>query len=54
MMFSRGMTILSKDSAEEFKNYCGQVEGKIGQQKEKIDELTAFCDHLEVDFVNSR
>lgn len=35
-------------------DYCGQVEGKIGQQKEKIDELTAFCDHLEVDFVNLR
>lgn len=36
------------------KDYCGQVEVKIGQQKEKIDELTAFCDHLEVEFINSR
>lgn len=36
------------------KEYCGQVEEKIGQQEEKIDELTAFCDHLEVDFINSR
>ena len=36
------------------KEYCGQVEKKIGQQEEKIDELTAFCDHLEVDFINSR
>jgi len=36
------------------KDYCGQVEGKIGQQNEKIDELTAFCDHLEVEFINSR
>ena len=36
------------------KSYCEQVEGKIGQQKEKIDELTAFCDHLEIDFINSR
>ena len=29
------------------KDYCGQVEGKIA-------DLTAFCDHLEVDFINSR
>jgi hypothetical protein len=36
------------------KDYCGQVEGKIDGQKEKIDELTAFCDHLEVEFINSR
>lgn len=36
------------------KEYCGQVEGKIDQQKQKIDELTAFCDHLEVDLINLR
>ena len=29
------------------KDYCGQVEGKIA-------DLTAFCDHLEVEFINSR
>lgn len=46
---------LTQDGLESMvKDYCGQVEGKIGQQKEKIDELTAFCDHLEVEFINSR
>ena len=35
-------------------DYCGQVEGKIGQQAEKINELSAFCDHLEVEFINLR
>ncbi len=46
---------LTQDGLETMvKDYCGQVEGKIGQQREKIDELTAFCDHLEVDFINSR
>ncbi len=46
---------LTQDGLETMvKDYCGQVEGKIGQQKEKIDELTAFCDHLEVDLINSR
>eukprot|EP00574_Skeletonema_japonicum_P009321 CAMPEP_0201724862 /NCGR_PEP_ID=MMETSP0593-20130828/8450_1 /ASSEMBLY_ACC=CAM_ASM_000672 /TAXON_ID=267983 /ORGANISM="Skeletonema japonicum, Strain CCMP2506" /LENGTH=657 /DNA_ID=CAMNT_0048216165 /DNA_START=17 /DNA_END=1990 /DNA_ORIENTATION=- len=46
---------LTQDGLETMvKDYCGQVEGKIGQQKEKIDELTAFCDHLEVEFINSR
>ncbi|KAL7524566.1 hypothetical protein ACHAXR_001949 [Thalassiosira sp. AJA248-18] len=29
------------------KDYCGGVEGTIGQQREKINELLAFCDHLE-------
>jgi hypothetical protein len=27
--------------------YCGRVEKTIGQQQRKIDELLAFCDHLE-------
>lgn len=27
--------------------YCGRVENTIGQQQRKIDELLAFCDHLE-------
>jgi len=27
--------------------YCGSVEGTIGMQREKIEELLAFCDHLE-------
>jgi len=35
-------------------DYCGQVEGKIGQQAEKINELSAFCDHLEVEYINLR
>ena len=29
------------------KDYTANVEGTIGQQRTKIDELLAFCDHLE-------
>jgi hypothetical protein len=29
------------------KDYCGSVEGTIVKQQTKIDELMAFCDHLE-------
>ncbi|KAL3767613.1 hypothetical protein ACHAW5_004054 [Stephanodiscus triporus] len=29
------------------RDYCGSVEGTIGRQQIKIDELLAFCDHLE-------
>jgi len=29
------------------RGYCGGVEGTIGEQREKISELLAFCDHLE-------
>jgi hypothetical protein len=29
------------------RDYCGSVEGTIGRQQMKIDELLAFCDHLE-------
>jgi len=36
------------------KVYCGSVEGTIGQQREKIDELHAFCDHLEKEIISSR
>ena len=35
------------------KVYCGGVEGTIGKQQEKIDELLAFCDHLEKEVVSS-
>eukprot|EP01082_Thalassiosira_pseudonana_P000429 g132.t1 g132 contig1:319217-321559(+) len=36
------------------KDYCGSVEGKIGKQQEKIEELEAFCDHLEKEVVSAR
>lgn len=36
------------------KGYCGGVEGTIGQQREKIDELLAFCDHLEKEVMLDR
>jgi len=36
------------------KDYCGTVEGTIGKQKEKIEELVAFCDLLEKEVVNVR
>jgi hypothetical protein len=29
------------------REYCGSVESKIGSQNERIEELLAFCDHLE-------
>jgi len=34
------------------REYCGSVEGKIGSQNEKIEELLAFCDHLEKELMN--
>ncbi len=34
------------------RDYCGGVEGTIVQQREKIDELLAFCDHLEKEVMN--
>ncbi|KAL9189429.1 hypothetical protein ACHAXT_009104 [Thalassiosira profunda] len=34
--------------------YCVGVEARDGKQKKKIDELLAFCDHLEKDLVSSR
>jgi hypothetical protein len=33
------------------REYCGSVESKIGSQNEKIEELLAFCDHLEKELV---
>jgi len=33
------------------KDYCGGVEGEIVQQRTKIDELLAFCDHLEKEMI---
>jgi len=36
------------------KGYCGSVEGTIGQQQEKINELLAFCDHLEKEVMLDR
>jgi len=33
------------------KDYCGSVEGEIVQQRTKIDELLAFCDHLEKEMI---
>jgi hypothetical protein len=29
------------------RDYCGSVEATIGRQRTRIDELLAFCDHLE-------
>ncbi|KAL3821883.1 hypothetical protein ACHAXA_008417 [Cyclostephanos tholiformis] len=34
------------------KDYCGCVEGTIGRQQTRIDELLAFCDHLEKEVVD--
>lgn len=34
------------------REYCGNVESKIGSQNEKIEELLAFCDHLEKELMN--
>ena len=34
------------------KEYCGNVESKIGSQNEKIEELLAFCDHLEKELMS--
>ena len=34
------------------KEYCGNIENKIGSQNEKIEELLAFCDHLEKELMN--
>lgn len=36
------------------KEYCGSVEGTIGRQREKIEELLAFCDHLETEVMLDR
>jgi cell division protein FtsB len=34
--------------------YCDSVESKIGSQNEKIDELLAFCDHLEKELLHAK
>jgi hypothetical protein len=34
------------------REYCSNVESKIGSQNEKIEELLAFCDHLEKELMN--
>eukprot|EP00956_Cyclotella_meneghiniana_P010469 scaffold14574_cov38-Cyclotella_meneghiniana.AAC.1 len=34
------------------KEYCSTVEGTIGNQDKRIEELLAFCDHLEKELVN--
>jgi hypothetical protein len=36
------------------RDYCGIVEGTIGRQQTKIDELLAFCDHLEKEVAGKR
>jgi len=36
------------------REYCGKVENTIGQQQRKIDELLAFCDHLEKGVIDMR
>mmetsp|Transcript_10161 Transcript_10161/g.21982 ORF Transcript_10161/g.21982 Transcript_10161/m.21982 type:complete len:645 (-) Transcript_10161:237-2171(-) len=36
------------------RGYCGGVEGTIGEQREKISELLAFCDHLEREVILER
>ena len=36
------------------REYCGKVENTIGQQQRKIDDLLAFCDHLEKGVIDMR
>jgi len=36
------------------KDYCGGVEETIGRQREKIEELLAFCDLLEKEVISGR